>query len=471
MIRTRQELATQLVVGLEGSWPTAMELSWLKKWKPYGIILFSRNVESFKQLRQLCTLLKNTLPALQIMADHEGGPVSQLAAAVGRPPVAYGLGVFDDTDLTRRVHAETGRRLRAAGLDWVLAPCADILSEPRNPVIGARAFGNRADLVSRHVAAAVEGLRSAGILACLKHWPGHGSSSTDSHLESSTVEISASDEEPFRAGLAAGAEAIMPGHLVVQGESWPATLSKEFLAGTRRSLADGPKTFKLIADDVSMGALREPMTRLGVKSSGAGMVEVADLPLQWFEHLAEAGCDLFLIRALPLGAFPCGTDGVIVPSRDLDEILQKIVFESEPYQTARGHHLRAFKSHSEDLISLDLARDDRWQVAGALTADHWQQWDRLWSLRFRTVLRVSELDRSPAGGEPVTFLLVTSHRPLPENWLQSEWANWLQNKVAESGQCLVMGHPSLEREFRRALPGKWNITPLYDVSCDVFDEI
>ena len=79
---------------------------------------------------------------LEIVADHEGGPVSQLSFAVGRPPAAWALGVLDDPDLTRRVFVETGRRCRQLGIDRLLAPCADVLTEVHNPVIGSRAFGN-----------------------------------------------------------------------------------------------------------------------------------------------------------------------------------------------------------------------------------------------------------------------------------------------------------------------------------------
>ena len=105
-------LARRLVVGLAGSWPTARERNWLQRWRPAGVILFSRNVTSSAQLTALCRLLHDDLPGLEIVSDHEGGAVSQLAAAAGRPPAAWSLGVLDDLSLTRRVHRETGERCR-----------------------------------------------------------------------------------------------------------------------------------------------------------------------------------------------------------------------------------------------------------------------------------------------------------------------------------------------------------------------
>ena len=466
------KLAGSLVVGLEGPWPTAVEWSWLKKWRPSGVILFSRNVQGFTQLQKLCAVLKMAVPGLKIMADHEGGPVSQMAVAVGRAPVAYQLGVLDDVDLTRLVHAETGRRLLAAGVDWVLAPCADVLSEPRNPVIGARSFGSDPELVSRHVEAAVKGLRSAGISCCLKHWPGHGGSSTDSHFQAAKVDIASGDEMPFRAGLKAGADGIMPGHLLVSGSRWPATLSKDFLDETRHGLGKDHPNIQLIADDVSMGALRRPMLSLGIEiddDGGAGMVEVSALSLQWFERLAEAGCDLFLIRGIPLKAFPGGAQNGKAPTWDPSIALAEIEFDDSVYtQAMRFISTDFFTSVSDDLACLDLARHDRWQVAGGLGTDHWKRWDGLWAERFGSVLRVSDLDIPLVGDGLISWLLVTNPRPMPENWTGSVWGKSLQKRLAASGQCLVMGHPSLGHDLELFLNPDWRIDSLYDVSCDIF---
>ncbi len=473
------EIATRLIVGLQGAWPSDREWAWLQAYQPTGVILFSRNAESFPQLKKLCRELKKHVPDLEIMADHEGGPVSQLAKAVGRPPVAFALGQRNDTDLTRRVHFETGRRLKTVGIDRVLGPCADVLLEPRNPVIGARAFGFTAEVVSAHVAAAVKGLTEAGLSCCLKHWPGHGRSSTDTHLESSAVCISENDELPFQAGLRAGADALMPGHLCFDGEDLPATLSRDFLLETRQRLQiQGQSSLLLIADDVSMGALRQPMTDLGVwdetravSPEAVGMVEVDSLPKGWFEELLNAGCDQLLIRGIPFGAFPLGDPGNL-PSRALfaqpeDVICEPVDFSDQVYKELRpGDKLGGFFDPDLDLALLDLARNDRWQVAGSLDKAHWQRWDVHLAANFRKIWENEGVDEEFAGNTGLSRLLVANHRPMPKDWIAQAWAISLKAHLAPSGVVLLMGHPSLKEEFCEFFGSTWAVETLYDVYCE-----
>jgi len=262
----------------------------------------------------------------------------------------------------------------------------------------------------------------------------------------------------------------MPGHLLISNEQWPATLSKDFLNETRSRLVSKGNSLKFIADDVSMGALREPMARLGVnipRSDGPSMVEVEDLPLQWFEHLSGGGCDFFLIRGLPLGAFPAVGKTDPPPAMDQFVSHEEICFDGESYSAARQKITSDFASSADDLVSLDLARDDRWQVAGGLDATDWRRWDEYWDQCFGAVLGASGLDGPIAGEGSISRLLVTSHRPLPGNWRQSIWGKSLKSRLSGAGQCLLMGHPSLRAEFEPVLGREWEVTSLYDASCDV----
>ena len=197
-----------------------------------GVVLYAWNVESREQLRNLTSELRAGRAELLVGIDEEGGDVTRLEAATGSSyPGNAALGVVDDVDLTERVASSMATELAEVGVDLDFAPVADVNTNPQNPVIGIRAFGDEPELVSRHVAAFVRGLQAGGVAACAKHFPGHGDTSEDSHL---SLPVVASLEEaallPFRAAVEAGALSLMTAHIVVRslGET-PATMSRAIL--------------------------------------------------------------------------------------------------------------------------------------------------------------------------------------------------------------------------------------------------
>jgi hypothetical protein len=451
--------ARALVVGLEGPWPSPEEAAWLRQWNPAGVILFARNVTGRAQLTRLCTFLHDLVPTLEITADHEGGPISHLAAAVGCPPAPWTLGQVDDLELTRKVHAETARRLAAVGVDRVLGPCADVLTNPRNPVIGVRAFGDQENLVARHVHAAVRGLNAGGVGSCLKHWPGHGASGTDSHLDEA-FSGAVSTPAPFEAGMRAGCTAVMVGHLAPEKGGTPATLDRKRLDYWRRQLGElGTDPVTLWADDVTMGALRPAMMELGVPApdgQGTGLVAPGDLPGAWFTALVEAGCDRLLIRGIPWRAFPRGEEEVFVDpaqSQGADEAWP----EETAYQEAReraGCRLDPGFAHSEgDVVWLDFTAGDRWDTIVPDQAAVRDQFAQELARRFDRVHRTG--DQVPRSfSRPATHLVVTSHRPLGNSWQNPvTWQPWL----AREGQALVSGHPSLMADIVQVLGPGWAV--------------
>ena len=152
-----------------------------------GVCWFAQNVADHDQATKLAAELHGLGPVL-VMSDEEGGDVTRLEAATGSSyPAHAALGALDDAEATRRVAAAMGGFLAHVGIDVALAPVVDVNADPRNPVIGTRSFGATADLVARHGAAFVAGLQGAGVAACAKHFPGHGSTHTDSHLALPTV--------------------------------------------------------------------------------------------------------------------------------------------------------------------------------------------------------------------------------------------------------------------------------------------
>jgi beta-N-acetylhexosaminidase len=197
-----------------------------------GVVLFARNVSG--GLAELCAELGD---GVLIAIDEEGGDVTRLEAERGSSfPGNLALGAVDDVALTERVAAAIGGRLRAVGVNVNLAPVADANTNPENPIVGVRAFGSDPELVARHVAAYVRGTQGAGVGACAKHFPGHGDTRGDSHLELPTVEGDLDAALlPFRAAIGAGVRCVMPGHLLVPAlDSEPASLSRRIVTGLLR---------------------------------------------------------------------------------------------------------------------------------------------------------------------------------------------------------------------------------------------
>jgi beta-N-acetylhexosaminidase len=216
---------------------------WLRRWLERslgGVVLFAPNIADADQLRGLTAELEHERPGVLVAVDEEGGDVTRLETSTGSSwPGARALGAVDDLELTARVAAGMGAQIAEAGVNVDLAPVADVDSNPENPVIGIRSFGEEPELVARHVAAFVEGLQRAGVAACAKHFPGHGDTREDSHLELATVDAGAAQLEaallPFRAAIEAGVRAIMTAHIRVPSfDDAPATLSSRILGALLR---------------------------------------------------------------------------------------------------------------------------------------------------------------------------------------------------------------------------------------------
>ncbi len=206
-----------------------------------GVVLFSRNVADRAQLAALSAGIRAERAEALIGIDEEGGDVTRLEAGTGSSyPGNLALGAVDDVELTRQVAAAIGGELAASGVNLDLAPVADVNSDELNPIIGVRSFGSEPALVARHTAAFVSGLQRAGVAACAKHFPGHGATRSDSHLELPTIDVDretllARELVPFRAAIAAGVQSLMTAHIRVPAlDDLPATLSRAHLTGLLR---------------------------------------------------------------------------------------------------------------------------------------------------------------------------------------------------------------------------------------------
>jgi beta-N-acetylhexosaminidase len=218
------------------SFPGDVPPDWIRRFLAEGgggVVLFAYNVPTRERLRALCSVLRSERADLLLAIDEEGGDVTRLEWETGSSyPGGAALGSVDDPALTEAVAASIGAELADAGVNWNLAPVADV-NVPANPVIGTRAFGSEASLVARHVAAYVRGIESRGVAACAKHFPGHGSTEQDSHLELPSLVGGVEDGlPPFRAAIDAGVHTIMTAHVRVH--ELPATLDPSVIQGLLR---------------------------------------------------------------------------------------------------------------------------------------------------------------------------------------------------------------------------------------------
>ena len=222
-----------------------------------GICYFGHNIESPQQVARLSAQLHEAGPVL-ISIDEEGGIVTRLHADTGSPHVGAAVLGRGPTSGTHEVAALIAAEVRSAGIDINLAPVADVNSNPANPVIGVRSFGDDPAVVSEHVAAFVEALQAAGVAACAKHFPGHGDTVVDSHVGLPTVDatlttLRSRELVPFRAAVAAGARCVMTAHAVFTAiDDQPATTSTAALDLLRDELGfDGV----IVSDAVDMHAI------------------------------------------------------------------------------------------------------------------------------------------------------------------------------------------------------------------------
>jgi len=271
------------VLGFEGLVLPAAIAEWLSRGLA-GVALFSRNIADPEQVRSLCRAVREAArggPPPIIAVDEEGGRVQRLRDLIGRFPPARVLG-REGPGAARAAAASIGAGLRDLGFNVDFAPVLDVDSNPANPIIGDRAFSSDPSSAARLAVAFLEGLRSAGIQGCGKHFPGHGDADADSHFDLPEIRADRDTLEsrelvPFRAAVEAGVGLLMTAHCVYPAldPDLPATLSRPILCGILRERLgfDGC----VISDDLGMKAIAERFSTEEVLVRGL-----------------EAGVDLFL---------------------------------------------------------------------------------------------------------------------------------------------------------------------------------
>jgi beta-N-acetylhexosaminidase len=245
-----------------------------------GVMLFRPNIESPAQVAAVVGAIRAAAPPaapVLVSVDQEGGLVQRLRAPLTVWPDMLSVGAANDPSRTERVGRALGDELAALGIGWGFAPVLDVHTNPDNPVIGNRAFGTTPAAVTAHALAFWRGLRAAGVLGCGKHFPGHGDTRTDSHLDLPVVDhplerLRRIELAPFAAAARAGIDAIMTAHVLFPAldRELPATLSARILTDLLR----GELGFAgvIVSDDLGMKAVadRYPIEELAVMAVRAG---------------------------------------------------------------------------------------------------------------------------------------------------------------------------------------------------------
>ncbi|HSK11059.1 MAG TPA: beta-N-acetylhexosaminidase [Vicinamibacterales bacterium] len=284
-----RQIGQLAMIGFEGHALPPEVVSLAREFDLGGVTLFARNVGTPEQVSDIAwraRQLSRDLP-LWVGVDQEGGRVARLKAPLTEWPPMMALGRADSEPLAERFATALAREIAALGFSIDFVPVLDVLTNPSNPAIGNRALGEDPERVARLGSAIIRSLQGVGVAACGKHFPGHGDTSVDSHLDLPIVEhppdrFRGVDFVPFRAAIEAGVTGIMTGHLLVPAfdEERPATLSRAIVQGLLRDELgfDG----LVFSDDMDMKAISARI--------GPGAAAVAAI---------AAGCDVLLL---------CGTD-------------------------------------------------------------------------------------------------------------------------------------------------------------------
>ena len=291
-----------------------------------GLVYFQNNLESEDQLRTMLTNMRQIstsragVPAF-LSIDEEGGEVARIANhenfSVENTGPMREIGRSGDKAEAHAAGAAIGGYLKDFGFNLDYAPVADVAASEENSVIGNRSFGTDPQTVGEMTAEAVKGFKSQGMLTVLKHFPGHGSTTEDSHQEfaynnKTKEELKSQDFVPFQSGIEAGADMVMVGHICVPnvtGDDTPSSLSAKVVTDILR----GELGFKglVITDALNMGAI-------------SGSYESAEAAVR----ALEAGCDLLLMPEDFQAAYQGVLDGVNsgrITEERIDESVKRIL--------------------------------------------------------------------------------------------------------------------------------------------------
>ncbi len=262
-----EKVGQMLMVGFEGTQVNDQTRNFIQENHIGGIILFERNITDSKQLLNLNRELKELNADSQdiplfISVDEEGGVVSRMPPRIINLPDSKEIGDYNNSELAYQVGEAIGERVNAFGFNVTMAPVMDVNSNPDNPIIGKRAFGDNKEIVSKMGVEEMKGIQSKGIIPVIKHFPGHGDTDVDSHLglpvvHNSLESIRKMELVPFQKAIDHQADMTMVAHILLPeiDNEYPASLSKNVVSTMLREELGFNGV--AITDDMTMGAILE----------------------------------------------------------------------------------------------------------------------------------------------------------------------------------------------------------------------
>ncbi|MBM7586898.1 beta-glucosidase-like glycosyl hydrolase [Bacillus pakistanensis] len=259
-----EKIGQMVIAGISGTKINQSTKTLINQYKVGGIIFYGDNLESPQQVVQLLNQIKsenkqNRLPLL-LSVDEEGGRVSRLPGNLLDLPTNKEIGKINNPEFSYEIGTLLGEELKEFGFNLDFAPVLDVNSNPNNPIIGDRSFGNNADLVSKLGIQTMKGIQSQNIIPVIKHFPGHGDTSVDSHLNLPKVNKSLEDLKkleiiPFKNAIDNGAEVVMVAHILLPkiDATFPSSMSDEIITNILRKQLDFNGV--VITDDMTMKAI------------------------------------------------------------------------------------------------------------------------------------------------------------------------------------------------------------------------
>lgn len=289
-LSARAQAGQRIFIGFPGTEADDALKDMIINYKIANFILFRHNIESLPQVRRLCKdierlVMEQTGYSAFIAVDQEGGMVTRLGQDGVNMPGAMAIAAAGSLDYAYQAGRITAEQLCYAGINFNLAPTADVNSNIDNPVIGVRSFGDQPEQVAGYAAAMTRGLLDGGVLACAKHFPGHGDTNVDSHLglpriDKTLKELNNCELVPFLKLIKAGIPAVMTSHILfpeLETKELPVTMSRSIITGLLRERLG----FKglIVSDCMEMNAIKKYYGTvqgvLGAVRAGVDMVFIS----------------------------------------------------------------------------------------------------------------------------------------------------------------------------------------------------